>query len=391
MPWRKVSLVDQRVEFIADLGTGVWSMTELCASYGISRKTGYKWAARFREAGPLGLGDRSRRPQHSPHAARPEVVEALLAVRRQHPRWGAKKLLPLLAVAHPDWPWPSLSTANRILQRHGLLKARPRRRRRLHPPSPRTESQAANEVWTADFKGEFRTGDGRYCYPLTIVDDYSRFLLACRALLEPTTAATQATFARLFRRVGLPGVIRTDNGTPFAGKGLARLSRLAVWWIKLGITPELIAPARPEQNGRHERLHRTLKEATALPPAASCRAQQGRFNRFREEYNGLRPHEALGEQPPATHYQPSRRPWPRPLPAIAYPGHFELRRVSRGCIKWHSRRVFLSFVLEGETVGLEELTPGVWNVYFGPRRLGIFSESKRRVEGLGQAKLLPMS
>ncbi|MEE8521970.1 MAG: IS481 family transposase [Gemmatimonadota bacterium] len=383
MPWRNLSPMEQRLEFLVDLRTGLWSMSELCASYGISRKTGYKWAARFRVEGVAGLADWSRRPRQSPNATAPEVVEALVAARRRHPRWGAKKLLPLLAAEFPERHWPSLSTANRILERQGLLRRRRRRHRHPHPGHSRTVSEAANEVWTADFKGEFRTRDGRYCYPLTIVDDHSRYLLACRALLKPTTAATQATFTRLFRRLGLPQAIRTDNGSPFAGRGLARLSRLAVWWIELGIRPELIAPAHPEQNGRHERLHRTLKEASVIPPAASCRAQQRRFDRFRDEYNHRRPHEALGQVPPASWYEPSPCPWPPSLPPTDYPEQFELRKVAfAGSIKWHSHRVFVSHCLQGKTLGLEELTPGVWNVYFGPQRLGLFFESKRRIEGL---------
>jgi transposase InsO family protein len=373
--------MDQRLEFISDCLRRLWPMSDLCARYGISRPTGYKWVARYEAEGPAGLLERSRRPHCSPNATAPEVVEALLAERRSHQRWGAKKLLALLHSRHPDMPWLAVSTAQLILKRHGLVRSRRRRRHRPVLAGARSESSAPNDVWTADFKGEFRTGDGRYCYPLTIVDDHSRYLLACRGLLEVSSAATQATFARLFRHLGLPRVIRTDNGTPFAGKGLARLSRLAVWWIQLGITPELIAPARPEQNGRHERLHRTLKEATALPPAASARAQQGRFDRFREEYNFHRPHEALGQVVPASVYEPSPRAWPELLPPVSYPGHFQLRRVgSNGCIRWYSRPVFVSFVLEGECIGLEELAPGVWDVYFGPRRLGVFTESESRIE-----------
>jgi transposase InsO family protein len=251
-------------------------------------------------------------------------------------------------------------------------------------------------VWTADFKGKFRTRDGVYCHPLTIVDDYSRYLLLCDALLEPTTAATRASFARLFRRVGLPRVIRRDNGTPFAGRGLRRLSRLAVWWIQLGIEPELIAPAHPEQNGRHERMHRTLKEATICPPAASRSVQQRRFRRFCEEYNHRRPHEALGQITPGQRYRPSERPWPDSLQPVEYPEYYEVRRVARGgCIKWRSRWVFVSEVLRGESVGLEELSQGRWAVYYGPRRLGNLNESTLRIEGLGAVQpspeVLPMS
>ena len=388
MPWRETSPMDQRVGFINDYLRSHWSMTELCARYGVSRKTGYKWIDRFKAEGFHGLADRSRRPHHSPRATRSDVVEALIAAKRRHTDRGAKKLLPPLARERPDWPWPAVSTANLILKRHGLTNPQSRRRRRQPPPlCSRTESTGPNDVWTADFKGEFRTRDGRYCYPLTILDDHSRYLLTCRALLEPSTAATKATFLRLFRTQGLPSVIRTDNGTPFAGPGLAGLSRLAVWWMRLGIHPERIAPGHPEQNGRHERLHRTLKEATAFPPAASCEAQQRRFASFRKEYNDDRPHESLGQVPPAKYYASSPRPWPNCLPPLEYPAHFELRRAdSNGCISWHTRRVFLSSVLAKEYIGLEELTTGVWDVYFGSRRLGIFNEAKHEVEDIAPVR-----
>lgn len=381
MPWRESSLMDQRLQFIAEYILEVFSMTELCVRYGISRKTGYKWVTRYVAEGPTGLLERSRRPHHSPRATPPEMVEALVAARRRHPDWGAKKLLPILAAQHPDWPWPAVSTANLILARHGLSASRPRRRRHTAAPKPRTQSSAANDLWTADFKGEFRTGDRVYCYPLTIVDDYSRYLLACRALLKPTTADTRSSFARLFRTVGMPRVIRTDNGLPFAGKGLSRLSRLSAWWTRLGITHELIQPAHPEQNGRHERLHRTLKQHTVRPPAACRSAQQRRFNHFRQEYNEQRPHEALGQVPPGSFYTPSPRAWPEALPSVHYPGHFELRRVgTNGCMVWHTRPVFVSSVLSGESIGLEELAPGIWDVYYCTRRLGVFIEAETRIE-----------
>lgn len=386
MPWRDTSPMEQRLQFISDYLRQLWSMAELCDRYRISRKTGYKWLARYEAGGRNGLYDRSRRPHHSPRATPQHLVDALIAKRSRHPRWGPKKLLLLLAAEHPDWPWPAPSTAGLILKRHGLVEP-VRRRRRRSPEKSRSESTAPNHVWTADFKGEFRTRDGRYCYPLTIVDDHSRYLLACRALLHPTTAATQNTFTRLFRQLGLPQVIRTDNGSPFAGRGLARLSRLAVWWIRIGITPELIAPGHPEQNGRHERLHRTLDDTTIRPAAASCRAQQRRFNHFRHEYNTLRPHEALGQVPPTTCYAPSARPWLNRLPPLEYPAHFELRRVaSNGCIRWHRRQLFVSLTLAGQVIGLEEVTIGYWNLYLGPRRLGLLSEREGRVEDIGTLK-----
>ncbi len=396
MPWRETSLMDQRVQFIGDYTRALWPVSELCRRYGISRKTGYKWLTRYEAHGPAGLTDRSRRPHHCPTATPPELECALLDAKQRHPLWGAKKLLPILAMAHPTWPWPSEATANRLLKHHGLV--RPQRRRRPHARAigPRTLSQGPNDVWTADFKGEFRTGDGQYCYPLTILDDAARYLLACQGLAAPTTRATRRTFAHLFRTVGIPQVIRTDNGTPFASTGLTGLSRLAVWWIRLGITPERIAPAHPEQNGRHERFHRTLKAATAHPPAPTRRAQQQRFTHFRHEYNHLRPHEALDQTTPAAHYQPSDRPAPAPPPPLEYPAHYELRRVgSNGCIVWRGRPIFSSHVLAGEVLGLAELTVGYWEVYFGPRYLGLLDERHRHIDEAGRPvlspKVLPMS
>jgi hypothetical protein len=235
----------------------------------------------------------------------------------------------------------------------------------------------ANAVWTADFKGQFKTGDGRYCYPLTVADGFSRFLLACQGLAGTLHEPTRRVFERLFKEFGLPAAIRSDNGVPFASEALGRLSRLSVWWIKLGIRPELIEPASPQQNGAHERMHRTLKASTARPAAATPAAQQRRFGAFRREYNELRPHEALGQKPPASLYQPSARPYPPEEPSIQYPGHFEVRRVSRnGGIRWHKGWLNVSSVLAEEQVGLEEVDDGIWSLFFGGLFLARFDERK---------------
>jgi putative transposase len=381
MPWRETSPMDQRLQFIADYTRDLWTMSELCAQYGISRKTGYKWLTRYALLGPAGLEQRSRRPHRCPHATPAPVVSALLKARRGHPDWSAKKLLAILAPRHPPWRLPAVSTAQAILKRHGLVRHQRRRPRRGHPGRPTTVSTAPNDVWTADFKGEFKTRDGRYCYPLTVIDHYSRCVLACRALLGPTYAGTRASFQQLFRTYGLPRVIRTDNGTPFAGTGLARLSRLAVWWIRLGIEPELIEPAHPEQNGRHERFHRTLKGRTTRPPAASRAGQQRRFTTFCREFNHVRPHEALGQTAPAQHYAPSPRRLPQQLAPLSYPAHFEQRRVgSNGCIRWHTHFVFVSSVLAGECLGLEERATDRWAVYLGPHYLGLLNQDLLTIE-----------
>jgi transposase InsO family protein len=373
--------MNQRRRFIADYLAERFAMTELCARYDISRKTGYKWLERFEALGPPGLADRSRRPHHCPHATPPHVVAALIELRRHHPTWGPKKLLARLARCHPGWPWPAPSTAHDLLTQHGLVRCRSRRRRRPHPGRPQTPMTAPNTIWTADFKGQFRTRDGQYCFPLTVVDGFSRYLLACQTLQGTTHAATKRVFRRLFQEYGLPQRIRTDNGVPFATSALGRLSRLAVWWIRLGILPELIEPSHPEQNGRHERMHRTLKAETTRPPAATHRRQQQRFSQFRREYNEVRPHEALQQRPPSALYQPSPRPYPERLPPLEYPGHFEVRRVSRnGGIRWHKRWVNVSHVLGEQHVGLEEIDDSLWTVYFGPLTLGRFHERTLRIE-----------
>jgi putative transposase len=396
MPWKDVCPMDQRRQFVRDAHRWVGSWTELCAHYGISRKTGYKWCARAEATGLEHLDELGRRPHRCPHATPADVVAALLEARRHHPHWGPRKLLRILQRREPERPWPARSTAAELLRRHGCIEPRPRRRRLGHPGRPRTPMSAPNEIWTADFKGQFRTGDGRDCYPLTVADGFSRFLLGCQALRHPTHALSQPVFARLFREYGLPQLIRTDNGVPFATCALGRLSALSVWWVRLGVFPELIEPARPQQNGRHERMHRTLKRETARPPAGSLAAQQRRFNTFRAEFNHERPHQALSDEPPAAYYCPSPRSFPERLPPLEYPAPFERRLVSaNGGIRWQAQWVNVSHVLGGEVVGLTEVDDGEWDLYFGPLKLGRFHERLRRVEDtlgrLRRRRLLPMS
>ncbi len=396
MPWLETSPVNQRIQFIADYQREVFSTVELARRFDISRKTAYKWLDRYRPDDPASLQDRSRRPRSCPHVTPERIVDALLELRRQHPRWGPKKLLRILRGRRPDWPWPARSTACALLKRHGLVPKRRRRPHPGHPGRPRTSMTAPNEIWTADFKGQFRTRDARYCYPLTIVDGYSRFLLACQGLRTPSHHASYPVFRRLFHEFGLPRILRTDNGAPFATTALGRLSQLSVWWIRLGIYPELIEPGHPEQNGRHERLHRTLKAEATRPAQADLPRQQRRFNTFRHEYNVERPHEALDQRTPASVYRASPRPFPQPLPSLEYPGHFEVRLVSRnGGIRWSARWVNVSHVLGGQYVGLEPVDDGLWDVYFGSLKLGRFDERKRRIiDALGRharRKLSPMS
>jgi len=396
MPWQELLPMDQRMQFMADYQRDVFDVSELARRYGISRKTAYKWIDRYAEAGPTGLVDRSPRPLQCPHATAEAIVTALLEVRRHHPTWGAKKLLKVVSMRQPTWTLPARSTVCDLLDRAGLVTARRRRSIPTHPGHPLIPMIAANGTWTADFKGQFKTRNGVYCYPLTIVDGFSRYLLACQGLLSTAIVTAQPIFRRLFAEYGLPQIIRTDNGVPFATTALGRLSTLSVWWIRLGILPELIAPASPQQNGRHERMHRTLKAEATRPPSANLQAQQIRFNRFRHEYNDERPHEALNQETPASHYQPSVRAMPQRLAPIEYPGHFEMRLVSRNSgIRWKKRWVCVTHTLAGEYVGLEEVGDGLWDVYFGPVKLGRLDERRRQIEDhkgrFARKTLSPMS
>jgi transposase InsO family protein len=390
--------MDQRLLFLADFRRDRFPFAELCVRFGVSRKTGYKWIARYEAEGLDGLKDRSRRPESCPFASDPTCVAALLDLRRKHPSWGAKKLLGILGRRDPRAPWPATSTGAALLKRHGLITSPRRRRAPLHPGRPLTPMTAPNGIWTADFKGQFKTLDGVYCYPLTIVDGYSRFLLTCKALGSVQHRETRPVFERLFREFGLPERIRTDNGVPFASMALGRLSQLSVWWIRLGIRPELIEPGKPQQNGRHERMHRTLKAETTHPPGPHRRAQQRRFDTWRTEYNTERPHEALGQHPPADRYQSSPRPFPNRLLPLEYPKHFDVRLVStNGGIRWNHHWVNVSHLLGREHIGLEPIEDGIWNVYFGPIWLGRFHERIMRVIGLdntvtrNKKEVLPMS
>ena len=380
MPWSETTPMDERLQFVADLRRGTEEMAVLCRRYGVSRKTGYKWRDRYAAEGAAGLAARSHAVHACPHATAPDAVDALCELRRRHPTWGPKKLLAVLAARHRRLTLPAPSTAAALLKRAGLVTSRTRRRTPGHPGRPTAAMDAPNAVWTADFKGEFKTRDGVYCYPLTVCAGYSRALLACRGLPSTRTTGARPVFERLFREYGLPARIRTDNGVPFATIALGRLSALSVWWLRLGILPDLIEPASPQQNGQHERMHRTLKAEACRPPRGALAAQQRRFDAFRREYNDERPHEALGQATPASRYAPSPRPYPARLPPLEYPAHWEVRRVSHnGGVRWYDAWVNVSHVLAEEYVGFEEVDAGVWNVAFGPLVLGRFDERTLRI------------
>ena len=380
MPWQGVSPVDLRMRFVTEYLSEQFSMTELAASYGISRKTAYYWVKHYETEDPGRLAGASRRPHHMPRATPEAIVARLIAMRRRHRFWGAGKIRDHLLKREPTTAWPCRDTIHTILMRAGLVRQR-RQRRVVAPAHHLTRPTRPNEVWTADFKGQFHTGDGVLCYPFTLRDAYSRFVLRCHALPSTAQVDTQAQFARAFAEYGLPERIRTDNGPPFAGHGLAGLSRLTVFWVRLGILPERGRPGRPGDNGSHEQFHRVLKQHTARPPAASRAAQQRRFARFVEEYNTIRPHDAVGHAPPDTRYQPSPRPFPRRLPPLEYQTDRLVRRVSEtGGIKWQGRKLFLSQVLAGYDVALAAVDDGVWLVYFAALPLAIFHERTWRLE-----------
>jgi len=365
MPWQEKSPMDLRRSLIEDYESGSWTMVALCAEYGVSRKTAYKWLGRFATTGEAGLVDRSRRPHHVAAGVGEAVRSALCAARRRKPTWGARKIRSWLQRRHPEVAWPSRVTIEAVWRRAGLLVRSSHHR----PPgaiwSERSPATDPNAVWTVDFKGDFRLGSGARCYPLTIRDAASRFALRCTALGVPDYPATLRQFQRTFAEFGLPACIRSDNGPPFAGTGLGGLSQLSLYWLRLQIRVERIAPGHPEQNGSHEQFHRILKADTTRPPAATLARQQRRFDVFCREYNEDRPHAALNDRVPADVYRPSSRPWPARLPPLEYPGHCEIRTVqSNGCIRWANDVLFLSRSLIGQQVALEEVDDGVWTVYF---------------------------
>jgi len=363
--------MEARMRLVAAVVAEEDSMAALCEEYGVSRKTGYKWLERYLAEGPGGLVGRSHAPHVVPWAITGAQAEAIVGLRRQHPSWGPKKLRAKLMALAAEQSWPALSTIGDLLRRQGLSRRRKRRRQATPTVNGLSPAVGANDVWGIDFKGWFRTGDGARCDPLTATDAFSRYLLCCSAT-PPDHDGCRIQFERLFREYGLPRVIRSDNGAPFASLGAGGLSRLSVWWVKLGITPERITPGKPQQNGRHERMHKTLKAETANPPATSLAAQQRRFDRFRAEFNHQRPHEALGQTLPAAHYTPSPRCYPARLEDPAYPAEFELRRVrSNGELKWQGEMVFIGQALTSQVVGLSETHDGDAEVYFGPIRLGI--------------------
>ena len=384
MPWQGVSTVDLRVQFVMEFLSGLQPMTELAAAYGISRKTGYKWVQRYERAGPSALEDRSRRPHGSPRAVEAAVVARLLAARRAKPYWGARKLRQWLARREPAG-----AVAGPVDDPHraaaawsGAAARAPAAPRPVRADRSARRARAERRV-DGGLQGSFRLTSGVRCYPLTLRDLASRYTLRCDALAGEQLVPTQQRLTRAFATYGLPTCIRSDNGHPFAGTGLARLSRLAVWWMRLGIQVERIGLGRPDQNGAHEQFHRVLKAQTTRPPAGNLAAQQRRFDRFRLEYNDERPHEALADAVPASCYQASPRALPARVPPVEYPGHWEPRRVSTtGTVSWRGQALFLSEALAGELVAFDEVDDGIWTVQFGTVPLARWLERERVLQAL---------
>ena len=372
--------VDKRMRFVTAVEAGEEAFGLLCRRFGWSRKTGYKWLGRYREGGLEGLKAKSRAPHAHPQAVEAEVAARCLAVRHEHPTWGPAKVRAWLERRNREIAWPAASTIGVLFDRAGLTVHRKRRHHRASPSStPFLGCVGANDVWCIDLKGWFRTGDGQRCEPLTLSDAHSRYLLRCQVLARNDTEHVWPVLDAAFREYGLPLRLRSDNGTPFASTGAGGLSRLAVRVIKAGVLPERIEPGKPQQNGRLERLHRTLLLDAATPPARSLREQVDQLHAFQRLYNEERPHEALDNDTPAEHYAPSPRRWDGILRTPEYrPGH-DVRRVRpNGAIRWRDGEIYVTQALDGEPVAIEEREDGDWVVY-GPVELGIIDRRRGRL------------
>lgn len=377
MPIREISVVEQRIRMFQEYDTGAFSVTELCCRHGWSRETFYVWKRRRDSGEERWFEERSRAANTCPHKKPDAVAEAVIATRKRFPHFGPKKIRAWLARQAPETAWPAASTIGDMVRRHGLVEARPRRRRPIAQGEMVAPAHVANEEWRIDFKGWFRTRDGVRCDPLTVTDAASRYLIEAR-IVEPTTAGVKAAMERIFREVGLPCAIRSDNGSPFGSQGAGGLSSLSVWWLRCGVEPRYIPPASPQDNGGHERMHRTLKAETSKPPAANASEQQERFDRFRKHYNEERPHEALEQTPPACRWRPSRRVLPEKLDEPWYDADHEVRRVRPdGRIKWRGETVFIGEALAGELIGLLEHESGGHLARFCERDLGMIDRDNR--------------
>jgi transposase InsO family protein len=394
MPWRASSVTEERLRFVARLLEGE-AMTDVCRDFGISRKTGYKIFNRYQERGLDALCDRSRRPVRYANQLPQQIERLIVDLKRDKPHWGARKIRELLVrKLGGDERLPAKSTVHAVLDRHGLVKRARERRNRAHG-TPLSAGTSPNDLWCADFKGEFKLGNGRYCYPLTVTDHASRYLLLCEALESTREAPVMEAFQQLFRERGLPSAIRSDNGLPFASpNGLYNLSRLSVWWLRLGIAIERIRPGRPQQNGRHERMHLTLKQETTRPPGMNGLQQQAKFDAFMREFNVERPHEALAMKCPAQLYPAARRRYDG-LPELDYPMHDrDILVTACGRICMHRKKINISAVLAGQKLGIKEVDDGIWLVSFMHYDLGYIDLEQRTLQTIDNpfgTRLSPLS
>lgn len=382
MPWKETNAMNEKVKFISAWLTKELSMTDLCREFNIARETGYKIVNRYKIEGISGLAERSRAHYEHPAKVDNKHTVIILSAKVRFPKWGPRKLKAWLEDKYKNETWPAASTIGEILKRNGMVGAKRRRNRVAPYTTPFALCDESNAVWSADFKGQFKLGTKELCYPLTISDNYSRYLLCCDCFGSPALNNVKSSFENVFQEYGLPRVIRTDNGTPFATIGIGGLSRLSIWWIKLGIHPERIKPGHPEQNGRHERMHRTLKETTALPPKRNMNLQQLAMDTFRKEYNYERPHEALGNLRPSNIYRRSIREYPKKLPEVQYDTDMVVKKVKHnGDIRLKSDCYYIGTVLTGESVGIKDVD-GELHLYFGSLRIGILDQKRLRVARL---------
>jgi len=381
MPWYEGSVMDEKNEFILLWKTGKFTVTSLAILFGISRTTAYKYINRYLEIGQPGLEEQPRRPHNIPRKTPDHIEDAIIKLRGKHPRWGAPKLLVLLEADYPNTDLPRPSTINQILRRNGLFPER-RQRRKVEPQKPIFDPKAPNEVWSADFKGKFRMGNKEYCHPLTVADSYSRYVFTAKGLLSPNMKNTKPVFINIFRRYGLPQQLHTDNGAPFGNiHSLGRLTKLGVWLMELGIQPVFSDPAHPEQNGRHERMHRELKAEATKPPGVNLQTQQRKLNSFVREYNELRPHEALDMRTPAAVHVKSEREYNARIPEWYYPNEYKVRYICRnGSIRiGKANWLFVTTALIEKNIGLEEMGNGIYRIYFRQFFLGYLDEKNMKV------------
>lgn len=371
--------MDERIKFISAVIEGKWSITTLCYQYGISRPTAYKWIERYKEYGPSGLEDQSRAPKNCPHKVSLATENLFIELRKKHPSWGASKLINWLKNNNKSYcDLPARSTVNEILDRHGLLIKKKKRMNKYKEVQPIPIAKQSNDIWCCDFKGDFKTLDGKRCYPLTITDSFSRFLLCCKGMKSTNGKDVKTIFTIVFKEFGLPKQILSDNGVPFSSVG--DFSDLSIWWIKLGIIPIRIQKGKPYQNGKHERMHRTLKAETTKPPRKNIECQQRLFDHFINEYNFERPHEALDMKTPNDLYVPSSEKYDGILNEIVYPNHFDIRKVDiAGQIKIKQNPYHITRSLKREYIGLEPIDDGLWNVYFSFVKIGVIDEHEKTI------------